>query len=211
MKTHNTKSLRSVAALIAAVGFGFMLTGCTVFTGGGGKPVAWDLELTANTDVTITRLDVIGINLLEKQQQWDSRSVDEYWSTPNNPLRAGAERLTFKVIGRKIELLDKNDQPLKADPTITGTGTSTVRISRKHPLWNTWLKNKNDEGLVLIGSFPIDKPRKPDLRKITVPLYRGCWTKGQPLRIEIQNEGFYNKTIPSDDRMRILQRTGFGS
>ncbi len=191
------QNLKLVLYLLTAVPAAFCLLGLTG-CGTTPKPTRWNLQVSANTKAAI-RLDVVGINLMDKQD-WAATSVDDYWK-PNNPMRASADRLSFEIVDGTIKCVGTT--VAGADQGLGGSNPNRVVVPITNKVWDKW-KARNVVGLVVVGDFP-GTPTTPDRRKQVVPLYKEYWdSKDHSLQFEIQDGRVQVVTPPSAKAGRIV-------
>jgi hypothetical protein len=193
MKKPNLKLAAGLGANLCAALTLLVLTGCD------DTVAPWDLQLTARSDASI-RIDVVAFNLNTKQE-WLALNQDEYWAA-NNAVRASANRLTFKMVGRKFTLEEAKVRGADLPNAKQGLteGASTLTIPRGHPIWQKWLDNKA-VGLAIITQIPAAK-------KIA-PLWGKCWkTNERTLQFEVQDGRIEVITLQSEKAIAIAAKNG---
>jgi len=117
------------------------------------------------------RVDVVGVNWVEKQQ-WEALSMQDYWSE-GNQLRK-----------------DAIDQKYNLPVTFSPGKLCAVTIRGKDPHWKNWTRRKATHFLVMFDTCSDNQAWR-----LCLPLSTKCWSS-RTIEISIQPSGVVPKTAP---------------
>ena len=138
----------------------FFIVGCR-----SPKPKAYNFEMILDEGLKGMSVEVnlVGVTELEKSN-WEQLEIDEMW---NSEIYKNAEKKIF-TFNKGKEL--------------------TQKLSKKDPIWKTWLSS-GVNSLFVVGDIPgviSTSTGSNDPRALMLPLEKGCW-KGKTIQVEVDS------------------------
>ena len=129
------------------------------------KPKAYNFEILLDEGLKemSVEINLVGVTELEKTN-WEQLEIDEMW---NSEIYKNAEKQIFTF--KKGEELNR-------------------RLSKKDPIWKTWLSS-GVNSLFVVADIPgviSTNGGSNDPRALMLPLKKGCW-KGKTIQLEIDS------------------------
>lgn len=121
------------------------------------------------------RVDVVGVNWVEKQQ-WEAISMQDYWSEGNQRRK------------------DSIDQGYNLPVTFSPGSPCEISLKPSDPVWQNWKQRKATHFLVMFDTCSDEQSWR-----LCLPLSAKCWSGRAPHRtieVSIQPSGVVPKTAP---------------